>query len=162
MLLKALERLFLYLPNTLSGHAENAADLFKRPRLAAVQAIAKLDDLTGFGRQRIENALKSNRAQRHRRSFERRESLVVWNPVGECRRIVDADRCVESNREPIHVEKLAHLFGRKADVFRDLLRCCFASAHLQEVALRSHDAIELKDSVERDSDRPRLICRRLK
>src|SRR3954469_10086705 len=93
--LELLQRVVLDLADALAGDVEGAADLLQRPRAAAGQAEAHLDDLAlalGQGRQRAVDVLL---AQVLRRDLKRRLGRLVLDEVAELGLLLLADRLLQ-------------------------------------------------------------------
>ena len=81
--LELLQRVVLDLPDPLARHAEGAADLLERARLAAEQPVAELDHLALALRERVERVLDVLAAKHELRRVERRLGGVVLDEVAE-------------------------------------------------------------------------------
>src|SRR3954469_12889046 len=110
--LELLHRVVLDLADPLASDVERAADLLERPRPAAGEAEAHLDDLALALRQRRQRAVDVLLAEVLRRDLERRLGRLVLDEVAELGLVLLADRLLERDRLLGHAQDVAHLARR--------------------------------------------------
>src|SRR3954464_12489119 len=155
--LELLQRVVLDLPDPLARDVERAADLLERPRPAAGETEAHLDDLALALRQGGQRAMDVLLAQVLRGDLERGLRRLVLDEVAELGLVLLADRLLERDRLLGHAQDVAHLARRALELLGDLVWRGLAAERLHELALDVHDLVELLDHVHRDADRAALV-----
>src|SRR5262249_34202130 len=82
-MLELLQRVVLDLPDPLARHAEGAADLLERARLAAEQPVAELNHLALAPREGVERVLDVLAPEHELRRVERGFGGVVLDEIAE-------------------------------------------------------------------------------
>src|SRR5919197_819020 len=153
-----LQALVLDLPDALARDVECAADRVERPRLLAVEAVAKLEHPPLALGERAEDRPERLALERRLSELVRKRCGLVGEEVAELGLVVVADRLLERDRCLRAPTDVLDLVERHLELVRDLVGRRLASTLGAQLPLRAKDAIQLLDHVYGHANRPALVC----
>src|SRR5690606_39672035 len=147
----------LDLPDALTRHAVDLADLVERLGLAVGEPEAHRHDARLALRERVEDLVQLLLQEREAHRVRRDDRLGVLDEVAELAVPVLAERRVQGDRLAAVLLDLDDLLGRHVELLGELLGRGLAAQVLQHLPLDARELVDDLDHVHRDADGACLV-----